>query len=173
MSERPAGVASGEAISAGSEKDHLETEPAALLRRELTRWKFENHEVVAPQLVGLLADSGRFDDETAVALARRAWQAYPLLDIWLARALAGRDSQEMRRILVILSEIAQSNRILASLTPVFRTKDNVVRSKAALLLPGSARTRISRNSFEKLAIAGCWRTRSRVSGVRARQGHKR
>ena len=173
MSEPPAGVASGEANPAGSEKDHLETEPAALLRRELTRWRFENHEVVAPQLVGLLADSARFDDETAVALARRARQAYPLLDIWLAKALAGRDSQEMRRILVILSEIAQSNRILASLTPVFRTKDNVVRSKAALLFARFCENPNFAEQFRKAgdrrvlanAIEGFWGSRS--PGARA------
>ena len=173
MSERPAGGASEEASSAGSEKDHLETEPAALLRRELTRWKFENHEVIEPQLVGLLADSGRFDDETAVALARRARQAYPLLDIWLAKALAGRGSQAMRRILVILSEIAQSNRILAPLTPVLRTKDVVVRSKAALLFARFCENPSFAEQFRKAGIAGSWRTRSRVSGVRARQGRER
>ena len=85
-------------------------------------------------LLELLADPERVPLDEAISLAKLSSRNGLFLDISLAKALQHSPSpQRTDRVLRLLAEIAESNRILPLLFPLLRAQQKRVRSKAALI----------------------------------------
>lgn len=85
-------------------------------------------------LLELLMDPEKTPLEDAVSLARLSKRNVLLLDVSLAKAIREQPSaQQTDRVLCILLEIAESNRVLPLLMPLLRLHDPKLRSKAALV----------------------------------------
>ena len=85
-------------------------------------------------LLELLRDPEKTSLEDAVSLAHLSKRNILLLDVSLAQAIREQPSaQQTDRILCILLEIAESNRVLPLLVPLLRLHDPKLRSKAALV----------------------------------------
>jgi HEAT repeats len=104
--------------------------------------------------VGLLAEEDlilptlcdpSLDLEGAISLARTAMQVDPAMDVTLAKKLAdatarGEPVRNAGRVMDILGEISNGNRITSSLMRLWRSSDAQMRSKAVLLIGRSSRS---------------------------------